>query len=51
MEMGGGRRTCFPGVEGQVVAIPGVDSAKLQVADDLAHGCIGCGGRGYVVAE
>ena len=49
--MGGGRRTGFPGVEGQVVAIPGVDSAEFQVADDLAHVRIRCGSRGYVVTE
>ena len=51
VEMGGGRRASFPGVEGQVVAIPGVDGAELQVADDLAHGRIGCGSRGCVVTK
>ena len=51
MEMGGGGRACFLGVEGQVVAIPGADGAELQVANDLAHGRIGCGSWGDVVAE
>ena len=41
----------FSGVEGQVIAIPGVDSAELQVADDLAHGRVGRGNWGYVVTE
>ena len=49
--MGGGSRTCFPGIEGPIVAIPGVDGAELQAADDLAHGCVGCGSWGDVVAE
>ena len=49
--MGRGRRTGFSGVEGQVVAIPGVDGAELLDADDLAHGCVGCWSWGDVVAE
>ena len=49
--MGRGRRTGLPGVEGQVVAIHGVDGAEIQVADDLAYGCIRRGSWGYVVTE
>ena len=51
MEMGRGGRKGFIGVEGQIVAVPCVDGAEFQVADDLAHGCIGCGSWGYVVTE
>ena len=46
-----GRRKGYPGVEGQVVAVAGVDGAKFQVADDFAYGCIGRGNWGYVVTE
>ena len=37
--MGGGRRKGFPGVEGQIVEVPGVEGAKFKVAYDIAHGC------------
>ena len=45
------KETKRPGVECQVVAIPCVDGAKFQVADDIAYGCIGRGSWGYVVTE
>ena len=51
MEMVGGGRKGFLGVEGSVVAVSGVDGAEIQFAYDTAHGCVRLGCWRYIVSE
>ena len=41
----------FQALNAILLQLHGVDGAELQVTYDTAHGCVRCGGRGYIVTE